>query len=118
MQFISKNSLLNFSFNFRFLIELIFAGNILGSKELGEKYVKSSGDYFFSRGHTTAKADFVLASLQRSTFHIANAAPQWQTFNGGNWNTIEGNLRAYVAKLGRDIKVYDSFYKFTSFFVN
>ena len=95
-------------------MDLIFTGNILGSKELGEKYVKSSGDYFLSRGHTSAKADFALASLQRATFHIANVAPQWQTFNGGNWNTLEANLRAYVAKLGRDIKVNYYYYYYLS----
>jgi len=65
---------------------------ILGSQELAEKYI-GEGDYYLARGHLAARADFVFSSHQRATFWYVNVAPQWQTFNGGNWNTLEDNVR-------------------------
>lgn len=55
--------------------------------ELADKYVTSI--QFLSRGHLAAKSDFVFATGQRASFYFFNAAPQWQPFNGGNWNTLE-----------------------------
>lgn len=31
---------------------------------------------------------------------------QWQTFNGGNWNTLEINVRSFVGRLNRDLIMY------------
>lgn len=59
-----------------------------------------------SRGHLTAKADFVYGPQQRSTFWYINAAPQWQSFNGGNWNTLELNVRHFAASRRLDLDVY------------
>lgn len=50
-------------------------------------YVTST--QFLSRGHLTAKSDFVFATGQRASFYFINAAPQWQPFNAGNWNWLE-----------------------------
>nr|CAD7402363.1 unnamed protein product [Timema cristinae] len=66
---------------------------ILGSTDLSAQYVSSTSDYYLSRGHLIAKADYVYGSQQRATFYYMNSAPQWQTFNGGNWNTLEDNVR-------------------------
>ncbi|XP_059478930.1 uncharacterized protein LOC132198744 isoform X2 [Neocloeon triangulifer] len=64
---------------------------LLGSQELANKYI-GAGDYYLARGHLAARADFVFSSHQRATFWYVNVAPQWQTFNGGNWNTLEDNI--------------------------
>lgn len=79
---------------------------ILGSKQLAAKYIDSNGDYFMSRGHLTAKADFVYGSQQRATFFYVNVAPQWQTFNGNNWNELEISCRRFADKSGRNLVVY------------
>jgi hypothetical protein len=81
-------------------------GTILGSAALGEQYISLTTDYFLSKGHLTAKADFFYGSQQMVTFFYANAAPQWQTFNGANWNTLEDNVRAFTSRLGSDLEVY------------
>ncbi|XP_073838089.1 salivary protein Tsal1 [Musca autumnalis] len=52
---------------------------------------------FLTRGHMAAKADFIYASQQRSTFNFFNAAPQWQGFNGGQWQSVEDAVRKYAA---------------------
>lgn len=79
---------------------------LLGSKNLADKYVNSAGGKFLSRGHLTAKADFVYGSAQSSTFWYLNAAPQWQTFNGGNWNSLEDNVRVFASTNSLNLIVY------------
>jgi DNA/RNA non-specific endonuclease len=81
-------------------------GTILGSAALGEQYINMVNDYFLSKGHLVAKADFFYGTGQMATFYYANALPQWQTFNGGNWNTLEDNVRAFTGRYGRNLEVY------------
>lgn len=69
-------------------------GQILGSSTLGTNYIKDI-DYYLARGHLAARADFVYSTHQRATFWYINTAPQWQTFNSGNWKVLEDNLREY-----------------------
>ena len=59
--------------------------NILGSKELATHYIKPKTQYFLSRGHLAPNGDFIDADSQRASFYFMNTAPQFQTFNGGNW---------------------------------
>ncbi|KAG6454133.1 hypothetical protein O3G_MSEX008518 [Manduca sexta] len=59
-----------------------------------------------SRGHLAAKTDFVFAFGERATFHYVNCAPQWTGFNGGNWNTLEVDLRNHVHSAGYDTIIY------------
>ncbi|KAM3965964.1 salivary protein Tsal2A [Aphomia sociella] len=59
-----------------------------------------------SRGHLAAKTDFVFAFGERSTFHYVNCAPQWTGFNGGNWNTLEVDLRNHIHVAEYDTIVY------------
>lgn len=70
----------------------------LKSKSLAYKYVKNDNAHFLSRGHLTPKADFVFGSEQASTFHYINAAPQWQIFNGGNWEQVENLARKILVE--------------------
>jgi hypothetical protein len=66
--------------------------NILGLKPSRNEYINAR--YFLWRGHLSAKADFVYGSQQRATFRFVNVSPQWQTFNGGNWEALESSVRA------------------------
>ncbi|MGE7367995.1 DNA/RNA non-specific endonuclease [Neorhizobium sp. NPDC001467] len=62
-------------------------------------YVDMQGAGLFSRGHMTRREDpswgspSVARQADADTFHITNAAPQRQGFNGGIWL----DLSAYVA---------------------
>ncbi|XP_028158755.1 uncharacterized protein LOC114351667 [Ostrinia furnacalis] len=69
-----------------------------------------------SRGHLAAKTDFVFAFGERSTFHYVNCAPQWTGFNGGNWNTLEVDLRNHIHRAGYDTIVYTGTYGVTQLF--
>ena len=51
---------------------------------------------FFARGHLTPKADFATDAQREYTMITTNIAPQWQLFNGGNWNNLETALRSYA----------------------
>ncbi|KAJ8720978.1 hypothetical protein PYW08_006443 [Mythimna loreyi] len=59
-----------------------------------------------SRGHLAAKTDFALAFGERASFHYLNCAPQWTGFNGGNWNTLEVDLRTHIHNAGYNTIIY------------
>lgn len=75
-------------------------GIILNSKKLAQEYIKK---YHLQRGHLAAKSDFIYATEQNSTFTLANAAPQWSSFNSGNWKYIESAIRKFV--ISNELKV-------------
>jgi hypothetical protein len=82
--------------------------NILGLQPSGNNFINAT--HFLSKGHLSAMADFVYGSQQRATFHFVNVAPQWQTFNGGNWEALESSVRAYADKKKLDLVVYTGTY--------
>ncbi|CAO1394242.1 unnamed protein product [Diamesa hyperborea] len=59
-----------------------------------------------SRGHLTARSDYTFATQQGATFWFTNASPQWQTFNGGNWNSLENDVRSFAGRTNQDLTVY------------
>ncbi|VEN40216.1 unnamed protein product [Callosobruchus maculatus] len=71
---------------------------LLGLHYSSTKYIQNGAWLFLARGHLTAKADFVYAAQQDSTFRFLNVAPQWQSFNGKNWERVESSTRAYAVK--------------------
>jgi hypothetical protein len=83
---------------------------LLGSTELGDQYIDATSDYYLARGHLSAKADYVYGSQHRATFHFVNVAPQWQTFNGGNWEVLESSVRDYADKNKLNLEVYTGTY--------
>ncbi|XP_067008540.2 uncharacterized protein [Anabrus simplex] len=86
--------------------EISTIGKLLGSADLGKKYISNTNDYFLARGHLAAKADFVFGNQHRATFYYVNVAPQWQTFNGGNWAVLEQDVRQLASDRGVDLEVY------------
>ncbi|XP_060531504.1 uncharacterized protein LOC132705090 [Cylas formicarius] len=87
---------------------------LVGLSPSSEKYVERRGDLFVNRGHLAAKGDFVYAFEQLATFNYVNAAPQWASFNGGNWNEVEISVRNYASRLGDDLEIYTGVYGTTS----
>ncbi|KAK3740259.1 hypothetical protein QZH41_017832 [Actinostola sp. cb2023] len=62
--------------------------------------------YFCSKGHFTPNSDFGPIDERSLTFITTNIAPQWQKFNGGNWATLENDVRAYVTAKNRQVYVF------------
>ncbi|KAI8122061.1 hypothetical protein FF38_05737 [Lucilia cuprina] len=89
---------------------------VLLNRILGQDSTKYFNDnnYYLSKGHLAAKADFVYASQQRTTFLYINTAPQWQSFNGGNWLAVENGLRQWVDTKKRDLLCWTGVYGVTS----
>lgn len=79
---------------------------LLGSTALGNQFIHATNDFFMARGHLVAFGDHPFAAQQQATMVFVNAAPQWQTFNGGNWNSLEINVRALAGRLNRDLIVF------------
>lgn len=75
-----------------------------------------TNDQHLSRGHLAAKTDFVFAFGERATFHYVNCAPQWTGFNGGNWNTLEVDLRNHIHNAGYDTIIYTGTYGVSQLF--
>ncbi|KAJ8921976.1 hypothetical protein NQ315_008613 [Exocentrus adspersus] len=74
------------------------------------KYIDNGNWFFLARGHLTARADFFYPAQQNATFRYINAAPQWQSFNGLNWNEIENSVRDYADVNGVDLQVWTGVY--------
>lgn len=51
---------------------------------------------FCARGHLTPNADFSDGNERARTYVTTNIAPQWQLFNGGNWQILETIIRGYA----------------------
>lgn len=79
---------------------------ILGSDRLAGELIQPSGDLFLSRGHLAARSDFIFGNHQLASFYFVNAAPQWQSFNGGNWATLEDHLKRYIARRNINTEIY------------
>ena len=75
---------------------------ILGSGG-SDMYISSSS--FLARGHLAPDADFIYNSGQLLTYWYANVAPQWQSFNAGNWLSIESTTRAIATHVWSTINV-------------
>lgn len=84
--------------------------DLLGLPTKSYKYISRNGDLFLSRGHLTAKTDFVFGAQHRLTFYYINVAPQWQTFNGRNWNSLEDDLKRFASRRGLDLSVITGTY--------
>lgn len=83
--------------------QLQVLGQILNSEELAEGYLKKNS---LARGHLAPKVDFVYDSEQNATFSYANCAPQWTSFNGGNWKHVETSVRNFVADNDLKVTIY------------
>lgn len=78
---------------------------ILGSDKLAAQIVDDS-EFSLNRGHLAAKSDYIFAPQQLATMYYINTAPQWKTFNGGNWLKIEIGVKKFIEKRNIDTDVY------------
>jgi len=72
---------------------------LVGSSSLAETYFPG-GDVYIARGHLAPNADFMTYAWQDATFTFIDVAPQWQSFNAGNWLDIENGVRYLAEKIG------------------
>ncbi|KAH1027406.1 hypothetical protein HUJ05_000920 [Dendroctonus ponderosae] len=72
--------------------------------------IQNNNNYFLSRGHLTATSDFFYAAQQNSTFQFLNALPQWQTFNGFNWDQAETDVQDYAESNNVNLQVWTDEY--------
>ncbi|KAJ8967795.1 hypothetical protein NQ317_014821 [Molorchus minor] len=97
---------------------LLYSGNQIAllssltgyNSSTSNPYINYTADLYLARGHLTAKADFVYGAQQRLTFHMVNAAPQWQTFNGRNWAYAEANARDLASNYNLTLEIYTGTY--------
>lgn len=88
---------------------------ILRSDQLAAELIPGNGELSLSRGHLAARSDFIFGNHQLASFYFINAAPQWQSFNGGNWNTLEQYLKRYVACRNINTEIYTGTYGVVTF---
>lgn len=88
------------------------------SEILGEEVATPllrAGSMFLARGHLAANSDFVFRSHQRATFWFLNAAPQWQSFNNGNWLAIEAASRQLATDRDTTLNVFTGTFGISNF---
>jgi hypothetical protein len=81
---------------------------ILGSTILAGIVIEDSpsSSIYLARGHLSAMSDFVFANEQRATFYFTNAAPQFQSFNNGNWKQVEISSRKLAADRNIVLRIF------------
>lgn len=79
---------------------------VVGSEALAAKYLNQRKNFFLARGHLAPDGDFIDAGSQDATYYYLNMAPQWQSFNGGNWNVLETTVRQIAITRDLDLTVY------------
>ena len=52
-----------------------------------------SGTRYFAKGHLAPDAAFIYDVFQDATYYFVNVAPQFQSFNNGNWRSLEQAVR-------------------------
>ncbi|KAI4503343.1 hypothetical protein M0802_001565 [Mischocyttarus mexicanus] len=90
---------------YTFYVQLQTLTTILNSSELARTYIQKP-DKSLTRGHLSAKSDFYYGALQMLTFWFLNAAPQWMSFNSGNWKVLEENVKRFVSNRSLDLDIY------------
>ena len=78
--------------------------DLLGAKKARRVFKKSSS--FLARGHLSPDADFPDKEGRDATYTFLNVAPQWQTFNNGDWKSVEGAVREYANKSRHLVEVF------------
>nr|ABA12142.1 40 kDa salivary protein SP11 [Phlebotomus argentipes] len=78
---------------------------LFGAKQ---QFVLSSktSQLFLSRGHLSPEADFTFGTEQHASEMYVNTAPQFQSFNAGNWLRVESRVRALANALQDDLHVF------------
>jgi len=66
----------------------------------------SSSANYLAKGHLSPDAAFVYQREQDATYYYINAAPQFQSFNAGNWRFLEEGVRNLAKSLERSILTY------------
>jgi DNA/RNA endonuclease G (NUC1) len=51
--------------------------------------ISSRGQNYFAKGHLSPDAAFIDEAEQDATYFYINVAPQFQSFNNGNWKSLE-----------------------------
>ena len=68
--------------------------------------VDKSGTNYFAKGHLSPDAAFIYDAEQDATYYFMNVAPQFQSFNNGNWKSLEMATRKYAEEEAKgDVKV-------------
>ena len=70
------------------IIDLLNTDNKLPD---GETIIDNSksGTNYFAKGHLSPDAAFIEGAEQDATYFFFNVAPQFQSFNNGNWKALE-----------------------------
>ena len=56
--------------------------------------ISGSSQDWFARGHLSPAADFVYQNeKEAATYYYRNTAPQFESFNGQNWEHLETGVR-------------------------
>jgi len=80
-------------------------GTLVGSSELAKKYLPH-WPIQLVRGHLAPNADFMTYAWQDATFSFINVAPQWNSFNAGNWLAVERSVRRLAEYVYGELQVW------------
>ena len=75
----------------------LFGENVInGNEPIIEN--SASGTNYFAKGHLAPDAAFIYDAFQDATYYYINVAPPFQSFNNGNWKSLEMAVRELADK--------------------
>lgn len=89
--------------------------DLLNSTALSWDIIQNDNDIFLARGHMAARTDYVYGVQQQASFYYINAAPQFQSFNGGNWESVETSVRQFVFNRNIEVEIWTGTYGVVTF---
>ncbi|XP_045608337.1 uncharacterized protein [Procambarus clarkii] len=70
------------------------------------RHLTGENQHFLAKGHLAPDGDFILEPEQDATYQYANAVPQWQAINNGNWKRLEFAVRRLARMRGATFEVW------------
>ena len=77
--------------NQKSVVKKILGSNMINGTTIIDS--TSSGTNYLAKGHLSPDAGFVSDVQQEATYYFVNVAPQFQSFNNGNWRSLEQAVR-------------------------
>ena len=85
------------------MIKATLGKTAIGSSPIIDRH--KAGTNYLAKGHLSPDAAFIYQAEQYATYYFINVAPQFQSFNGGNYKQLERGSREIARRYAHLIAI-------------